>query len=141
MLCIVTEPRDTTKTIALVFTARAQRISIWIEIREAFTRHIFSGLGSRSGSRSTPEVGSNCRGLRSRSSVYTASFIQDWDCDLDRDPVILLRVTGYNRTLMTPLRDTSSQTSNIPQPEDTITHPVNYHQLFNDEFTNDKLVF
>ena len=27
-----------------------------------------------------------------RSSDYTASFIQDWDCDLDHDPVFLLRV-------------------------------------------------
>ena len=37
---------------------------------------------------------SNFRGSRSRSSVYTATFIQDRDCDLDRDPVFLLRVNG-----------------------------------------------
>ena len=39
-------------------------------------------------------MGSNFRGSRSRSSVYTATFIQDRDCDLDRDPVFLLRVNG-----------------------------------------------
>ena len=37
---------------------------------------------------------SNFRGSRSRSSVYTATFIQGRDCDLDRDPVVLLRVNG-----------------------------------------------
>ena len=50
--------------------------------------------GSRSEKRSTSEVGSNFRGSRSRSSVYTAIFIQDRDCDLDRDPVFVLRVNG-----------------------------------------------
>ena len=62
-----------------------------IAILVAFTRALNE---NGSGSQSALEMGSNFWGLRSRSSVYTASFFQDRDCDLDRDPVFLLRLNG-----------------------------------------------
>ena len=66
VLCIGTEPRNTTKTMELLFTLHALKISIGIAIREAFARHplLEPGLGSRL--RSTSAVGLNFRGLRLR---------------------------------------------------------------------------
>ena len=164
MLCIVMELRNTTKTMAFVFTLHAYRISIGIMIREVFTRHIFSGLGlrSRSGiaimclhgtinrpfSYSTNEPGSsvifiqfyargsiewrdsfhyNCGHSRILQNVANYSSIlilfriakrsiADRECDLDHDPILLLRVNGVLGGLLKLLQTGHEQVSHALVP-------------------------